>query len=103
MNRMLHIFKSIFPALAMAFFLNACRRSQLGLSAHAVKSIRQSRDHQRWRAFSGSGRQTSGLSGFSLVEHGENAFLARLAMADLAEKTWTRSITSGIQTPPAGS
>ena len=24
MNRMFHIFKSIFPALAMAFFLNAC-------------------------------------------------------------------------------
>ena len=28
-----------------------------------------------------------GLSGFSLVQHGENAFLARLAMVDLAEKT----------------
>jgi putative cardiolipin synthase len=28
-----------------------------------------------------------GLSGFSLVEFGENAFLARLAMIDLAEKT----------------
>ena len=24
MNPMFHIFKSIFPALAMAFFLNAC-------------------------------------------------------------------------------
>ena len=24
MNHMFHIFKSIFPALAMAFFLNAC-------------------------------------------------------------------------------
>ena len=39
------------------------------------------------RFFQEAADKHPGLSGFSLVEHGENAFLARLAMADLAEKT----------------
>ena len=104
LNPMFHIFKSIFPALAMAFFLNACAAAvNWDYPRMPSKAFANPETTSVGALFQEAADKHPGLSGFSLVEHGENAFLARLAMADLAEKTWTRSITSGIRTPPAGS
>ena len=88
MNRMLHIFKSIFPALAMAFFLNACAAAvNWDYPRLPSKAFAHPETTSVGALFQEAADKHPGLSGFSLVEHGENAFLARLAMADLAEKT----------------
>src|SRR4029077_5396297 len=88
MNPMFHIFKSIFPPLAMALLLGACSaavnwdypRMPSNAFAHPETTT-------AGVLFQEAADKHPGLSGFSLVQHGENAFLARLAMADLAEKT----------------
>ena len=88
MNRMLHIFKSIFPALAMAFFLNACAAAvNWDYPRLPSKAFVNPETTSVGALFQEAADKHPGLSGFSVVEHGENAFLARLAMADLAEKT----------------
>ena len=88
MNRMFHIFKSIFPALAMAFFLNACAAAvNWDYPRMPSKAFAHPETTSVGALFQEAADKHPGLSGFSVVEHGENAFLARLAMADLAEKT----------------
>ena len=88
MNHMFHIFKSIFPALAMAFFLNACAAAvNWDYPRMPSKAFAHPETTSVGALFQETADKHPGLSGFSLVEHGENAFLARLAMADLAEKT----------------
>jgi cardiolipin synthase C len=85
---MFHIYKSILPALAMALLLGACSaavnwdypRMPSNAFAHPETTTVGS-------LFREASEKHPGLSGFSLLQHGENAFLARLAMADLAEKT----------------
>jgi cardiolipin synthase C len=85
---MFHIYKSILPALAMTLLLGACSaavnwdypRTPSNAFAHPETS-------SVGALFQEAADKHPGLSGFSLVEHGENAFLARLAMVDLAEKT----------------
>ena len=44
-----------------------------------------------------------GLSGFSLLSHGREAFIVRLALADLAERSLDCSTTCGMAIRPAGS
>lgn len=88
MNPMFHIFKSIFPALAMAFFLNACAAAvNWDYPRMPSNAFAHPETTSVGALFQEAADKHPGLSGFSLVEHGENAFLARLAMADLAEKT----------------
>ena len=88
MNSKFHIFKSIFPALAMALLLGACSAA---VNWDYPRMPSNAFAHPETTTVGALFREASekhpGLSGFSLVQHGENAFLARLAMADLAEKT----------------
>ena len=44
-----------------------------------------------------------GLSGFSLLSHGREAFIVRLALADLAERSLDMQYYSGTAIRPAGS
>src|SRR5262249_36478720 len=88
MNSRFHIFTSIFPLLALSLLLGACSatvnwdypRMPSNAFAHPGSTTVGA-------LFQEAADKHSGLSGFSLVEYGENAFLARLAMIDLAEKT----------------
>jgi len=88
MNSRFHIFTSIFPLLALSLLLGACSatinwdypRTPSNAFAHPETTTVGA-------LFQEAADKHSGLSGFSLVEYGENAFLARLAMIDLAEKT----------------
>ena len=85
---MFHIYKSILPALAMALLLGACSAA---VNWDYPRMPSNAFAHPETTNVGGLFREASekhpGLSGFSLVQHGEDAFLARLAMADLAEKT----------------
>ena len=82
------IFAWLFPVLAMALLLAACSttvnwdypRTPSNAFAHPESTT-------AGVLFGEAADKHPGLSGFSLVQHGENGFLARLAMADLAEKT----------------
>ena len=88
MNSMFHIFKSIFPALAMALLLNACSAAvNWDYPRVPSNAFADPETTSVGALFQEAADKHPGLSGFSLVQHGENAFLARLAMADLAEKT----------------
>ena len=72
----------------MAFFLNACATAvNWDYERTPSKAFAHPETTSVGALFQETADKHPGLSGFSLVEHGENAFLARLAMADLAEKT----------------
>ena len=72
----------------MAFFLSACAAAvNWDYPRMPSKAFTQPETTSVGALFQEAADKHPGLSGFSLVEHGENAFLARLAMADLAEKT----------------
>jgi len=85
---MFHKFKSIFPALAMALLLGACSaavnwdypRVPSNAFAHPETTTVGA-------LFQEAADKHPGLSGFSIIRQGGPAFMARLAMADLAEKT----------------
>ena len=87
MNPMFHIFKSIFPALAMALLLSACATVNWDYPRMPSNAFDHLETTTVGALFQEAADKHPGLSGFSLAQHGENAFLARLAMADLAEKT----------------
>ena len=83
-----HLYKSMFPTLGMAFLLSACsatvnwnyERTPSNAFAHPETT-------SVGALFQEAADKHPGLSGFSLVRQGGTAFMARLAMADLAEKT----------------
>src|ERR1700752_3826799 len=88
MKPIFHVFKSILPALAMAFFLGACSAAVNWDYPRVPSSAFANPETTSVGAlFQEAADKHPNLSGFSLVQHGENAFLARLAMVDLAEKT----------------
>ena len=88
MNRMFHIFKSIFPALAMAFFLNACAATVNWTYERAPSNAFAHPETTTVGAlFQEAADKHPGLSGFGIIRQGGPAFMARVAMADLAEKT----------------
>ena len=88
MNPIFHIFKSIFPALAMSLLLSACSAAvNWDYPRMPSKAFAHPETTSVGALFQEAADKHPDLSGFSLVPHGENAFLARLAMADLAEKT----------------
>jgi cardiolipin synthase C len=87
MNPMFHMYKSIFPALAMALLLGACATVNWDYPRMPSNAFGHPETTSVGTLFQEAADKHPGLSGFSIVQHGENAFLARLAMADLAEKT----------------
>jgi putative cardiolipin synthase len=85
---MFHIYKSILPALAMALLLSACSAAvNWDYPRMPSNAFAHPETTNVGALFREASEKHPGLSGFSLVQHGEDAFLARLAMADLAEKT----------------
>jgi putative cardiolipin synthase len=85
---MFHIYKSILPALAMTLLLGACSAAvNWDYPRMPSNAFAHPETTNVGALFREASEKHPGLSGFSLVQHGENAFLARLAMADLAEKT----------------
>ena len=68
---MLHRFKNIFPALAMAFFLNACATIvNWDYERTPSKAFAQPETTSVGALFQEAADKHPGLSGFSLVEHG---------------------------------
>src|SRR5262245_31430796 len=84
---MFQAYKRIFPALAMALLLSACSAVNWDYPRVPSKAFAQPETTTVGALFGEAADKHPGLSGFSLIEYGENAFLARLAMIDLAEKT----------------
>src|SRR5262245_48078302 len=85
---MFHVRKRICAALAMVLLLGACSTT-VNWDYPRTPSI-ASVDPKTTAVgahFEEAAEKHPGLSGFSLLQHGENGFLARLAMCDLAEKT----------------
>src|SRR5215203_1387382 len=88
MNHMFHIFKSIFTALAMAFFLNACAAAvNWNYPRVPSNAFAHPETTSVGALFQEAADKHPGLSGFCLIRDGSTAFMARLAMVDLAEKT----------------
>ncbi len=87
MNSMFHTYKSIFLGLVMTLLLSACAAVNWDYPRMPSNAFANPETTSVGAFFQEAADKHPGLSGFSLVEHGENAFLARLAMADLAEKT----------------
>jgi putative cardiolipin synthase len=84
---MFHIHKSVLPALATALLLGACATVNWDYPRIPSNAFSHPETTTIGSLFQATADKHPGLSGFSLVQHGENAFLARLAMIDLAEKT----------------
>src|SRR5215467_15473452 len=87
MNPVLHVSKSIFAALVMFLLLDACATINWDYPRTPSNAFAHPETTTVGALFQEAADKHPGLSGFSLVEYGENAFLARLAMIDLAEKT----------------
>ena len=79
--------KSIFAALALVFLVQACATVNWDYPRTPSNAFAHPETTSVGALFQEAADKHPTLSGFSLVQHGENAFLARLAMADLAEKT----------------
>ena len=86
MNSLFHLYKSIFLALAMGLLLSACSAVNWDYPRTPSKAFAHPETTTVGALFGEAADKHPGLSGFSLVEYGENGFLARLAMIDLAEK-----------------
>ena len=88
MNSKFLIFKSVFPLLALSLLLGACSATvNWDYQRIPSNALADSETTTVGALFQEAADKHSGLSGFSLLQHGENAFLARFAMCDLAEKT----------------
>src|ERR1051326_7036070 len=81
-------FKRLLPALIAAFLLAGCAAT-VNWDYPRVPStaFAQPEATAVGALLREAAERHPGLSGFSLVQFGENAFLARLAMIDLAEKS----------------
>ena len=87
MNSLFHLYKSIFLALAMELLLSGCATVNWDYPRTPSIAFAHPETTSVGALFGEAADKHPGLSGFSLVEYGENGFLARLAMIDLAEKT----------------
>jgi putative cardiolipin synthase len=87
MNCKYHLFTNIIPALAMALLLGACATVNWDYPRIPSTAFVHPETTNVGALFQEAADKHPGLSGFSLLQHGENGFLARIAMADLAEKT----------------
>ena len=83
-----HLDNSMLPILGMAFFLTACSATVNWDYQRTPSNALAYPDTSAIGAlFKEAADKHPGLSGFSLVQQGGPAFMARVAMADLAEKT----------------
>jgi putative cardiolipin synthase len=80
-------FKRILSCVAAAFLLGGCAAVNWDYPRVPSKAFAHPETTRVGALFGEETDKHPGLSGFSLVEHGENGFLARVAMIDLAEKT----------------
>ena len=87
MNSKFHLFKRIFPPLVLAVLLEACATVNWDYARTPSLAFEHPESTTVGAFFKEEADKHPGLSGFSLVEYGKNAFLARLAIIDLAEKT----------------
>jgi len=87
MNPVLHTSKNIYAAIAILLLLGACATINWDYPRTPSVAFEHPETTTVGALFGKAADKHPGLSGFSLVEFGENAFLARLAMIDLAEKT----------------
>jgi len=93
----------LLPAIASAALLAACTTVDWSYERSRSSALAEPRKTSVGALFQEAADQHPGESGFSLVEQGEAAFLGRLAMADLSEKTldaqyyiWDGDITGRI-------
>jgi cardiolipin synthase C len=88
MSARFHLCKRIFPTLGMAFLLSACSAT---VNWNYERTPSSAFVHPETTSigalFQEAAEKHPGLSGFSLLRQGGPAFLVRVAMADLAEKT----------------
>ena len=83
-----HFSKSMFPILAVALLVSACSPRSTGITrAHRQLHFAHPETTTVGALFQEVADKHPGLSGFSLTREGDTAFMARLAMADLAEQT----------------
>jgi putative cardiolipin synthase len=83
-----HWYKSMFPILAVAFLVSACSAAvNWNYSRTPSNAFAHPETTSVGALFQEAADKHPGLSGFSLVRQGGPAFMGRLAMADLAEKT----------------
>ena len=79
---------SILPILGMAFLLTACSaRVNWDYPRSPSNTFANPETTTVGALFQEAADKHPGVSGFSLIRQGGQAFMARLAMADLAEKT----------------
>ena len=82
-----HAFKRILPALTIALLLGACATVDWSYPRTPSIAFAHPETTSVGALLGEAADKHPGLSGFSLLEHAENGFLARLALIDLAEKS----------------
>jgi pyruvate/2-oxoglutarate dehydrogenase complex dihydrolipoamide dehydrogenase (E3) component len=82
MNPKFHLFKFMFLALVIALLLGACATVNWDYPRMPSNAFTHPETTSVGALFQEAADKHPGLSGFTVVQHGENAFLARLAMAD---------------------
>jgi len=82
------LYKRVIPTLGMVFLLSACSATvNWNYPRVASNALEHPETTSVGAFFKDAADKHPGLSGFSLLLEGRDAFVARLAMADLAEKT----------------
>ena len=88
MSIMFRLFKSLIPALGLVFLLSGCGTTvNWDYPRTRSTAFAQPQTTTVGALFQEAADRHPGQSGFALVQQGSRAFTARLAMADLAEKT----------------
>jgi cardiolipin synthase C len=87
MSAACHIARSLLAALGLALLLGACATVNWNYPRAASTAFAEPEITSVGALFKPAADRHPGLSGFSLLRFGENAFLARMATIDLAEKT----------------
>src|SRR4030095_7141715 len=82
-----HFSKSMFPILAVALLVSACSTVNWDYPRVPSNAFAQPETTTVGALFQEAADKHPGLSGFSIIRQGGPAFMARVAMADLAEKT----------------
>ena len=93
--------KSMFPILAVALLVSACSTVNWDYPRTPSNAFVHPEITTVGALFQEAADKHPGLSGFSIIRQGGPAFMARVAMADLAEKTLDGQYYIWMATPPA--